>query len=152
METIKLLKELPAGIKQSDLQMKSWKDMAYDSDGNGNNTNHFELWLVKDIKEGLTWFIPTLLISKNNRNSYGSRTYAVDLSGRLCRIGKGPHVVQTLTVYLKKNNIIRLQKYLDLKKNGSEKSNQVRDRISSRRAEGQLHRAAGQHSWRWGSL
>lgn len=131
--------ELPEGILKSDLEYpKDYKDHVYDGD--------FELWYT----EGFGWCIPTLLISKNNRNNYGDRTYAVRINdGGNVRIGRGPHVKAQVKVYARKDRMTVLQKYLDIRTKGSEAANTVRDRISTRRLQGQQHRMLGHTSWRW---
>lgn len=102
----------------------------------------FELWYT----EQMGWCIPTLLIAKGSTTD---RTYATTLDGKQVRIGKGPHVKRTVTVYVRQSRLSVLQRYLDLKQSGAEVSNQIRDRISSRRVQGQIMRQQGRSSWRW---
>ncbi len=105
----------------------------------------FELWET----ESNEFFIPTLEISGARRGG-SRRTYAVGIAdGKTYRIGKGPHVKAQHTVHLKKANFKRLLRFMVLKIGGSSAANQVRDRISSRRAQGQINRANGLTSWRW---
>jgi hypothetical protein len=90
------------------------------------------------------WCIATLHISNAKRSGLADRTYAIRVSdGGTVRIGAGPHVTQTITVYLRKGRSAAVQKYLDLYNTGVNKSNAVRDRISTRRAQGAEHRALG---------
>jgi hypothetical protein len=77
------------------------------------------------------------------------RFYATALNGKIYRVGRGPHVLSTTTVYVKKSRENALQKFLDLMDKGNADANMIRDRISSRRAQGALHRAAGRSSWTW---
>ncbi len=42
-----------------------------------------------------------------------------------------------------------LQQFIDLRTKGQAAAGEVRDRISSRRAQGALERAAGNSYWRW---
>ena len=48
-----------------------------------------------------------------------------------------------------KDRLEALKKFTDLHLLGLEKAGTVRDRISSRRAEGKEIRATGRSSWRW---
>jgi hypothetical protein len=96
------------------------------------------------------WVLTTLPIGKAPRGSgQPDRTYGVTLDGQLCRVGRGPHVLATVTVHLRKDSLPRLQKYVDLWKKGMANAGGTRDRISSRRAQGKQERAAGKHYWRW---
>lgn len=95
------------------------------------------------------WCITTLGIS-NGRRGNTARTYAVRISdGALCRVGNGPHVLQVVTIYVRESRKAALQSLLDLREKGAADAGTVRDRISSRRAEGALNRAKGMQSWRW---
>jgi hypothetical protein len=124
---------LPDGVLESDLKMK------YPC------TAQFDLWYC----DRLGWVIPTLLIAASRRHGYAARTYAVTLDGHLCRVGAGPHVLRTVRVYVTKRRAKMLQKFIDLRQSGKADAGTVRDRISSRRAEGQLRRARGERSWYW---
>jgi hypothetical protein len=102
------------------------------------------------LTEGFGWVIATLPISSARRADVPDRTYGIRISdGSSVRVGAGPHVTRTITVYLKAGRLKVLQKYLDLYMTGMGKANTIRDRISSRRAQGVEMRAAGRHSWRW---
>lgn len=137
--------KLPKGILKSDL--------TYPKDYADNTYETFELWDVR----GVGLLIPSLLISKTSRRvrlvhggAVTDRYYATDVAtGKIYRIGRGPHVLSTTTVYVRKSRLADLQKFLDLREKGSADANMIRDRISSRRAQGQLHRAAGRSSWTW---
>lgn len=99
--------------------------------------------------QGFGWCLATLEIAKGRRGN-ADRTYAARLKdGALLRVGQGPHVLSTVRVLVHKGNVARLQKYVDLYNSGLAKAGQVRDRISSRRAEGALMRSQGRTSWRW---
>jgi len=84
------------------------------------------------------WCIATLLIRGPGRRSAAgatARTYAVRVDdGSLVRIGLGPHVTQTVHVYVTDKRLAKLQKYLALRDSGAIKANETRDRISTRRA------------------
>ncbi len=145
---------LPAGILKADLARPAWddKDRLVKSYGDTPEApvDNFGLWYTT----GFGWCIPTLLISHSRQRVrqtgvQDSRTYAVTLDGKVVRIGHGPHVGERATVYVRKSRLEALQPYLDLLTKGEADAQQVRDRISSRRAQGVLNRAAGLTSWRW---
>lgn len=81
------------------------------------------------------WCIATLGIRRNTRSSTGDRTYAVTLDGRTVRVGMGPHVKRRVSVHL-----IAAHPFAVLAAKGSESANEIRDRISSRRAATALRR------------
>jgi hypothetical protein len=97
----------------------------------------FEMWYCN----GMGWVIPTLLIRTTRRMDRANRTYATSLNGHQCRVGMGPHVLRQVTVYVRATRQSALQKYLDLKLKGEQDSNQIRDRISTRRAMGTMRRS-----------
>jgi hypothetical protein len=99
--------------------------------------------------ERIGWVVATLGIRSGARRGKADRTYAVNLEGRVCRVGMGPHVKSTVRVWVRSSRVAALQKYIDLHRQGLSQAGQVRDRISSRRAEGQIMRAEGRSSWRW---
>lgn len=151
---IKLPIALPKGIVASDLKYPSYKskDGLVPWSARGNS---FELWVVGLSGEALEWFIPTLHIANASRRAgpgaTTERTYATrvkDGKGGY-RIGRGPHVKGTLTVYVRKSRVAALAPFLDMRTKGQEVAGQIRDRISSRRAQGALMRAEGRSHWRW---
>ncbi len=100
----------------------------------------FELYYV----ERFGWVIPTLHIRNASRRSFNqnpARTYAVAVKdGSICRVGLGPHVKQTIRVFVRRSRLAALKPLLDLRSKGAEDANDVRDRISTRRAQGALRR------------
>lgn len=111
--------------------------------------DQFEIWQT----ERFGWCIPTLLISNPGRRQRASaynkgveateRTYAITIDRReIVTIGGGPHVKNRLTVYVSAARRPGLGKFLDLKEKGEIDANNIRDRISSRRAQGALRRSA----------
>lgn len=90
------------------------------------------------------WCVQTLSI--NNRG----RTYAiqVDSPNDIVTCGGRPDDV-TVHVYVSEARQKALQKFIDLKAKGLESAGNIRDRIGSRRAQGQEMRAQGLTSWRW---
>ena len=120
---------LPKGINASDLDRPSgWAPS-------------FEMWFTA----GFGWCIPTVPISHG-----GQRTYGVRVSnGGVVRMGMGPHVTERVRVFVRENRKSALQQFMDLKAQGESDALTVRDRVSSRRAQGQVERAAGRRSWRW---
>lgn len=142
----KLPAPLPAGVQAKDLKYPSYKDTDKQVPGNDRS---FDLYCVAFSSGETGWVIPTLHIGPSRMTST-ARTYAVRVpSGSLCRVGNGPHVKARLTVYVRESSKARLQPLLDLRAKGTEQAHQTRDRISSRRAQGQVMRAQGRRSWRW---
>lgn len=132
---------LPEGVLASDLkqpQFDDYRDLPYDD-------RTFELWHTTSFG----WCIPTLFISRAGRGQSTDRTYAVTLDGKPVRVGRGPHVTRIITVYVRTSRMNDLQKFLDVRKQGQAKAGEIRDRISSRRAQGQMERASGHSHWRW---
>lgn len=143
---------LPKDITAKDLTRPGYEDkdkLARISEGPESwqyRSAEFEMWYT----EQMGWCIPTLLISNARRGSNNpARTYATTLDSKPVRIGRGPHVKRIVTVYVRESRLSALQHYLDKQSAGAEVSNQIRDRISSRRAQGQVMRAQGRSSWRW---
>lgn len=134
--------KLPDGINETDLKWPSWEST---KDNEENRVvDNFELWFT----QGFGWCIPTLLISKaSRRSSMSNRTYAVTLDNQPVRIGKGPHILRTVTVYVKSRRKNDLQKFLDLKESGSQTAGNIRDRISTRRAQTALRRGSLFAAW-----
>ena len=104
------------------------------------------LYLVTGRRLTDEWVICTLPISGKGR-TYGQ----VIATGAGVRVGAGPHVKATVTLYFTADNVERLKPIIDLYRKGLIEANVIRDRISSRRAEGNLRRARGEISWRWDS-
>jgi hypothetical protein len=119
-------RELPAGVLKADLQYRKWNPRKkYESPVS------FELWFT----ERFGWVIPTLFIRGARRADQQRRTYGVAVNGgEVVTVGLGPHVLETLTVYVYNDRRKALQQYLDLKVSGEGKAGEIRDRISTRRA------------------
>jgi hypothetical protein len=102
--------------------------------------NKFELWNVEGARVN-SWCIPVLLISKG-RGNQPDRNYAIDVTGGMCRIGRGPHVKVCVTVYVTKQNKKRLLEkgFLKLIRDGQTQAGQTRDQISTRRANTAMRR------------
>lgn len=142
---------LPSGITTLDITRPEYGKKADEYVENWDD-RYFEIWAVSMAGEKLEWFIPTLSIAKARRGTnYAARTYATRIADGKggYRIGRGPHVKACVTVYVRKRRYEDLRKYLDMRSAGAETANQIRDRISSRRAQGALERAAGRSYWRW---
>lgn len=150
--------DLPKGILASDCKRPSYDakganaQVSFDySKPTEAQTREFEIWYV----ERFGWVIPTLSISRARYDGGTRRTYAVaieekwDGSHAQVRVGRGPHVLRTETVYVRVGRKAALAPFLAIRDEGSADSNTIRDRISSRRAEGALRRARGERSWRW---
>jgi hypothetical protein len=131
--------KLPLGILKSDLKYPKFEDNTYES---------FELWFVSGNSIGDEWVIPSLKIAGAGRRARMSnpgvtdRYYASSLSGNLFRVGRGPHVKVTHTVYVRKSRLTALQKFIDLREKSAGDAGIVRDRISTRRARTALRRSS----------
>lgn len=123
---------LPAGLKITDThRCVNWKQRDYESD--------FELWHVASFG----WVIPTLTIrqvSRHDTRHQQRRSYAVTMDGKLVRVGFGPHVTHMLEIIGRKSRKAALQPFLKLRTDGEALAGTVRDRISTRRAQGTLRR------------
>lgn len=128
-------------------------DLAYPKDGidwlAGNN-GRLTFYQVEG-RRGLYWCIATLPIGSSRNRKYAPRTYAIGLNGAICTVGGGPHVKQVVSIYLAKARVSKLRKYIELYETGMGNAGQIRDRISSRRAQGQMERMAGRTHWTWNS-
>lgn len=144
--------DLPPDVSVKDLQRVKW-----DSKDNLKYEELKALGLDSDdlqffLTDGFGWVITTLLIKSKGRYSGPTQTdrfYGISIDGKLCRIGHGPHVKRTVRVYINRKNLKYMQKYIDLYKQGLNDAGNTRDRISSRRAMGQVYRQQGRSSWMW---
>lgn len=144
-------KDLPKGINATDIKEPSWRThrkVMADARELGLDSVYaqFDIW----YSESFGWCIPTLLITRSRRanQSYsgGERTYAVRIdTGSTVRIGNGPHIKARHTVYIRKTRVAALQKFIALIASGGAKANEIRDSISTRRAQTAARRA----SWGW---
>lgn len=111
----------------------------------GLDADQFLLYCIKDTG----WVVCTLHISnpsrnQRNRGNTAARFYSMGLKdGKVWRVGLGPHVLGERRVYLTEDNWERLQPLVDLYLKGMGDAGQIRDRISSRRAQGTLRRGGG---------
>jgi hypothetical protein len=128
---------LPATLTEKDLtpapHMKDYKK--YD----GDYALGFDLWYVANFG----WVIPTLTIknvSRHDTRHSQQRTYAVTLDGKVVRVGFGPHVTHQVTVHGRKSRAAVLAKFIELRTKGEADAGQIRDRISTRRAQTALRR------------
>lgn len=133
--------KLPHGITKTDIVAPSNRHQASSNVPYDDRT--FQLWHVQSFG----WVIPTLAIGTQRKAA--ARTYAMTLTGYVVRVGNGPHVLETHTVYVTNARHEALKSFLELRKKGAGDAGAIRDRISSRRAQGQLMRAEGRRSWRW---
>jgi len=141
---------LPTGVLASDLELADYKKRDKDESLRVDYDASFDLWFITSFG----WVIPTLSIAAG-----GQRTYAVAIGeggarpakpGAQCRVGRGPHVLEQLHVYVTHGRREALAPIIALKLQGEVGANETRDRISSRRAQGTQMRAEGRSSWRWG--
>jgi len=140
---------LPLGLLPSDLEhpgYRSGEKLAYEIGDHG----FIKLYQVEGRKGVVYWVVATLAIGGSARG-YAMRTYGVTLDGTSVRVGAGPHVKRTATVYMRESRVAALAPLIKLYDEGMLKSHQIRDRISSRRAEGVQRRMNGETYWRWSS-
>lgn len=135
---------LPKGVLQSDLIRPAYDD----ADGIDYSVGDSgQLTLYKTERFG--WVINTLFISRGKRGqpdrSYGQ---AID-TDQVVSCGNGPHVTETAVVYLRKSRLEALKPLIDQYADGMKRANAIRDRRSSRIAQGQEMRAQGRRSWTW---
>jgi hypothetical protein len=135
---------LPAGITEQDIVAPKWDDN--DSvDYNHGESGHLTLYKT----ERFGWVINTLFISRGKRGQ-PDRSYGLAIDGQnVVTCGNGPHVTETLTVYLRSSRIAALQPLIDMYIDGMKRANAIRDRRGSRIAQGQEMRAQGRRSWNW---
>ena len=132
-------------------------DLAYPKNAKRYNAKTYisvEQRLTLHYTERFGWCVATLTIARatGRRSGMQDRTYALSLKGEgVVRVGLGPHVLRTITVYVHRKNKERLQWLLDLHNTGEAKAGDIRDRISTRRAQGALRRSAfgGFGAGRW---
>lgn len=139
-----MAKQLPLGIEKSDMVRPAWDA----EDGLDHSVgNYGELTFHKTTRFG--WCITTLFISRGKRGQ-PDRSYGIALdTDQVVSIGNGPHVTESFTLYLRKSRRADLQKFIDAYESGMERANAIRDRRSSRIAQGQEMRAQGRRSWNW---
>lgn len=107
----------------------------------------YRLTMYEIAQRGTTqWAIATLHIRNPGRRSADTataRTYGIKLNGEIITMGLGPHVKQTITVYVTADRVKVLQPLVDLYLKGAAAANEIRDRVSSRRANTILRRGGG---------
>jgi len=136
----------PLGIIENDLKLPSYrckKDrIAHDVGDHGTLT----LYEVRTFG----WVIVTLRIGGASRSNQYDRYYGIRvIDAAPVRVGRGPHVLRKIEIYIRKSRVKALASLIDLYKRGLEQAHTTRDRIGTRRFQGQLERAAGRRSWLW---
>ena len=137
---------LPAGVKEADLKRRPWKEetaLGYQQiQEMGLEDNLLQFYFT----ERFGWVLRTLHISSPSRRQKArgattDRTYGITVSGKeLVTVGKGPHVLRELTLYLDQRNLDHLRPLVDLYVEGMKKAGECRDVRSSRQARGTVHR------------
>ncbi|SHG89211.1 hypothetical protein [Bradyrhizobium erythrophlei] len=95
--------------------------------------------------ERFGWVVTTLHIrnpGSRHRTGAQARTYGVNAEGQVVTVGLGPHVKRTLTVYVTRARADALKTLTDLHERGLADAGSIRDRISSRRAQGAMRRSS----------
>jgi hypothetical protein len=142
--------DLPKGVLASDTKWPKGVGVEWKRGSHGNLT----FYKIRRLDGTELWVIATLLIARAGRRfsrGVSDRTYAVTLDGKVVRVGLGQHVIREVTIYIRTARLTALQQYIDLYDKGAMEANQIRDRISSRRAQGQIERAQGRSHWHWNS-
>ena len=134
---------LPMGILKSDTVRPKWDD---EDQTDCTQGAYGEITMYKTARFG--WCISTLLISRG-KNGQPDRSYGINMQEQGVRIGNGPHVTETMTVYLRRSRVPALKPLIDLYVKGLVQANSSRDRRSSRIMQGQEMRAQGRRSWTW---
>jgi hypothetical protein len=95
--------------------------------------------------ERFGWIVKTLPI-----NARTGRSYGMTLDGSVVTCGGRPDDYEkTIRIVVTDKNQARLAKWVEAKAKGMGTAGDIRDRIGSRRAQGQEMRAQGRRSWRW---
>lgn len=142
---------LPPDVVEADLSYDSshrldWKELP---EGTTYHLTFYQVGGEGARSKQLRWVLCTLNISGKGKGQT-ERYYGIEVeTQQVCRVGRGPHVVKVVTVYLSKKNLKRLQRYVDLHQSGLAQAGSIRDRISTRRAIGQQKRAEGRTTWWW---
>ena len=131
---------LPAPLLESDAARPKYTaadKLAYDEYGQSLS---FQMYYIARFG----WCICTLLIRKGSlRSSTAStaRFYGIAVEDRqLVRIGRGPHVLREVTIYVREKRKAALKSILDIKSEGEVRANECRDTRSSRIAQTHLRR------------
>ena len=146
---------LPPGITAADLEWPRYpadgsgpERAAYHSARGAGNHGQLTYYLVQGGKAPY-WVIATLEIARG-KGGRADRTYAIGIDdGQVCRVGQGPHVLAVVTVQIGPANIDRLEKHIQLYNKGLAAAGVIRDRIGTRRAQGQLRRAGNPFFTPW---
>lgn len=127
---------LPKGIIESDTQTEKWKK-------GDRYQGQFELWFTQRFG----WCMPTLDISGARRGQDTRRSYGVKLEGDIkdsvVTMGSGPHILATVVVYVRESRKDALQPFLERRTAGLAVAGEIRDRISTRRANTIARRGSG---------
>ena len=141
---------LPANVRDTDTKRGwDWRDLRHLSrklmalglsEHDANNLS--SLTFYKTDRFG--WVLTTLGIRNAGRSATNNtaRSYGVSIDTEsVVTVGHGPHVTANVTVYLTSKNVARLATYVKLWLKGLSEASSIRDRISTRRAQGALRRS-----------
>ncbi len=148
-------RELPPNVTEADLAYPaSGHHLPYERqkelglDYSIGWTGRLLFYRVPNGRKAPEWVLTTLLIGKAKNTP--DRYYGIGLAdSKVYTVGKGPHVTEEVEVIVSADNVERLMPLIELWRKGMADASSIRDRISSRRAQGQAHRAAGRSSWTW---
>ena len=146
------LAPLPFGILKSDLEYPKWNEKATSKQREANRIAHtltlHHIDSERDAKND-GWVIATLPIGGKRRAGYVERTYAIGQDRKVYTVGQGPHVTGTVRVYVTNARLKALAPLVELYTFGMAEAGTIRDRISTRRAQGAIHRRNGDRYWNW---
>lgn len=112
---------LPLGIKTSDLTYPK----------SGQRVTHY---LTLYLTQRFGWCVATLPISRAKRGG-PDRTYGARLDGDgVVRMGGGPHILDTKTVYVTEARALALARLLEIYNAGMNNAGEIRDRIDAVKA------------------
>lgn len=146
------LAPLPFNLLKSDLEYPKWKEKMTAKERKDNSiVQHLTLHHIDSERDAKNdgWVIATLPIGGKRRAGYVERTYAIGQDRKVYTVGQGPHVTGTVRVYVTQARAKALAPLLELYTFGMAEAGTIRDRISTRRAQGAIHRRNGDRYWTW---
>lgn len=138
--------KLPFGLLKTDLEYPKWKEKETKAQREKRHIVH-TIDLV--YTDRFHWCVRTLHISNARRGSgLTNRSYGYTEDKHLVTIGAGPHVLRSVTAYVRKERMKDLDALVTTFNEGLIKAGETRDSISSRRANTASRRRTG---FGWGS-
>lgn len=127
--------KLPAPLLESDAVYPDYKKGEKTARDEQGDMLAFQMYYTARFG----WCICTLLIRNGSRRTPSAETarfYGICVENRqLVSIGRGPHVLREVTIYVKESRKAALKAILDIRSEGIVKANECRDARSSRIAQ-----------------